>query len=119
MFQALLQDVVESTEGALASLIMGLDGITVDSYTSGGEAPDVKTVGIELTVVVRAVTQAVSMLEVGLTEEIVLVADHLTTLIRIVNEHYFVVVALAPGGNLGRARYFLRTRVPELVSELS
>jgi len=119
MFQALLKDVVDATEGAYASLLMDFDGITLDSFTKAELGPDIRTVGIELTVVLRAVKQAVSMLEVGGTEEVVLVADQLTTLIRIVTENYFVAVALAPGGNLGRARYVLRTRLPELVSELS
>lgn len=119
MFQALLMDVVESTEGALASVVMDLDGITLDSYERQAGGPDIRTVGIELTVVLRSVKQAVGMLEVGTTEEVVLVSDQLTTLVRMVDEIYFVAVALAPGANLGRARYILRTRLPELLSELS
>jgi hypothetical protein len=33
MFQETLREVVEGTEGAIAGLLMGFDGITVDSYT--------------------------------------------------------------------------------------
>jgi predicted regulator of Ras-like GTPase activity (Roadblock/LC7/MglB family) len=119
MFQALLIDVVESTEGALASLVMDLDGITLDSYSKPKAKHDIKTVGIELTVVLRAVRQAAKMLEAGDAREVAIVADQLTTLVRIVNDNYFVALSLAPGGNLGRARYLLRTRVPQLLAELS
>jgi predicted regulator of Ras-like GTPase activity (Roadblock/LC7/MglB family) len=123
MFEALLKDVVESLEGGVAAVVMDLDGITLASHARASVTDDLKSdirsVGIELTVVLRSVKQAMAMLEVGEAEEVVLVADQLTTVVRIVTEHYFVAVALAPGGNLGRARYLLRVRVPELVSELS
>ncbi|MBM4359460.1 MAG: hypothetical protein FJ096_15255 [Deltaproteobacteria bacterium] len=119
MFEALLQDVVESIEGGVAGVVMDLDGITLASHSREQTGQDVKSVGIELTVVLRSVKQAASMLEIGDVEELVLVADQLTTVVRIVTDHYFVAVALAPGGNLGRARYLLRTRALELVNELS
>ena len=33
MFKGILREVVENTDGGLASILMGFDGITVDSYT--------------------------------------------------------------------------------------
>ena len=119
MFHGLLKDVVESIEGGLAAIVMDLDGITLESYERVDDTVDIKTVGIELTLVLRSVKQAAMMLELGAAEEFTLVAGTLTTLVRMVNETYFVAIALDSGGNLGRARYLLRTRVPELVSELS
>ncbi len=119
MFESLLKDVVEATEGGVASLVMDLDGITLDSYQKPQATHDIKTVGIELSVVLRAVKQAASMLEAGSMHEVTIVADQLTTLVRMVNDNYFVALSLTPGGNVGRARYLLRTRVPELVAELT
>lgn len=119
MFQALLKELVESTEGGVASLVMDLDGITLDSYSKPQASFDIKTVGIELTVVLRAVRQAASMMEAGSAQEVTIVADRLTTLVRIVNDTYFAAVSLVPGGNLGRARYLLRIRLPEMAAELS
>jgi predicted regulator of Ras-like GTPase activity (Roadblock/LC7/MglB family) len=119
MFQALLKDVVDSTEGGTASLVMDLDGITLDSYTRPAGPHDIKNVGIELSVVLRAVKQAASMLEAGSTQEVTIVAEQLTTLVRMVNDNYFVALSLLPGGNVGKARYLLRTRVPEMAAELS
>jgi predicted regulator of Ras-like GTPase activity (Roadblock/LC7/MglB family) len=118
MFQGLLKDVVDSTEGAVASLVMDLDGITLDSYSKPNAAFDIKTVGIELSVVIKSVIQAASMLEAGDTREVAIMADQLTTLVRMVTGTYFVALSLEPTGNLGKARYLLRTRAPEMLREL-
>jgi predicted regulator of Ras-like GTPase activity (Roadblock/LC7/MglB family) len=119
MFQALLKDVVESTEGGLASAVMDLDGITLESYTRPGETVDIKTIGIELTLVLRSAQQAATMLELGAAEELSFATGALTLVVRMVTASYFVAIALDSGGNLGRARYLLRARMPELVGELS
>lgn len=119
MFEALLKDVVDSADGGLASLVMDLDGITLDSYSKPGAPFDIMTIGIELSVVIKAVKQAAGMLEAGGTREVAILADELTTLVRMVTDEYFVALSLAPGSNLGKARYVLRTRVPQMASELS
>jgi hypothetical protein len=41
------------------------------------------------------------------------------TLIRVINETYFVAVALSPEGNLGKGRYLLRIVAPKLAEELA
>jgi predicted regulator of Ras-like GTPase activity (Roadblock/LC7/MglB family) len=119
MFQSVLKDVVDSTEGGVASLVMDLDGIALDSYTTPDPNFDIQMVGIELSVVIRGVQQAATMLDAGTASEIAIVADQLITLVRMVNETYFVALSLVPGSNLGKARYVLRTRVPSMVAELS
>lgn len=119
MFQELLKDVVEQTEGGVASLVMDLDGIALESYSKDGARFDIKTIGIELSVVLKSIIQAATMLEAGETREVAIMADHLTTLIRLVNDNYFVAVSLVPEGNVGKARYMLRVRVPEMLAELS
>ena len=118
MFQSLLQGVVEAADGGVASLVMDLDGITLDSYSKPDARFDIQMVGIELSVVIKGVTQASSMLEAGNTQEVAIVADELITVVRMVNEQYFVALSLEPGANIGKARYILRTRVPAMASEL-
>ena len=119
MFQELLKDVVEQTEGGVASLVMDLDGIALESYSQDDAQFDIKTIGIELSVVLKSIVQAVGMLDAGTTNEVAIMTERLTTLIRLVNEHYFVALSLAPDGNVGKARFLLRTRVPEMLAELS
>ena len=119
MFESVLKEVVEGSTGAMAALVMDTDGITLASYTKESSTFDIATVGVELSVVIKSVVQASEMLEAGQTSEMSIVADDLVTLVRLVNATYFVAMSLQPGGNLGKARYLLRTKVPELVDELS
>ena len=101
------------------ALVMDIDGITLDSYSKPDSRFDIQMIGIELSVVIKGVMQAASMLDAGSTHEVSILADQLVTVVRMVNDNYFVAVSLEPGGNIGKARYLLRTRVPEMVEELS
>ena len=119
MFQDVLRELVERTDGAIASLLMGFDGITVDSYTRAPDALNVESVGSEYSVVLGQIKQAAAMLDLGTAREVAVQADNMTTLIRLLNDEYFVAIALAPSGNIGKARYLLRIEAPKLVERLS
>jgi len=121
MFREVLQDVVDRTEGSIAGLLMGFDGIPVDHYArEGAIAPvDVETVGMEFSVILKDVRKASELLEAGGAEEISVRAENMTTVMRVVNDEYFVAVTLEPHGNFGKARFLLRTASSKLVAELS
>ena len=119
MFQELLKDVVDNTEGGLATLLMDFEGIAVDSYSKPGSPFDITTIGAEFSVVLKAIQRAAQMLEAGDTAEVAIQAEKVTTLIRVVNDSYFVAFSLAPDANIGKARYLLRTKLPALLKELS
>lgn len=119
MFERVLKEVVDGSAGAMAALVMDTDGITLASYAKESSTFDIATVGVELSVVIKSVVQAAEMLEAGQTSEMSIVSDELVTVVRMVNRMYFVALSMEPGGNLGKARYLLRTKVPEMVDELS
>ncbi len=119
MFQAVLREVVEGTEGGLATLLMDFEGIAVDSYQKPNSPIDITTIGAEFSVVLKSIQRAAQMLEAGDTAEVAIRAEKLTTLIRVVNSTYFVAFSMTPEANLGKARYMLRTRVPVLLKELA
>jgi predicted regulator of Ras-like GTPase activity (Roadblock/LC7/MglB family) len=121
MFREVLQDVVERTEGGVAGLLMGFDGITVDAYVrdAGGLPVDVETVGMEYSVILKDIRKAAELLEAGTASEISIQAEKLTTVIRVLNDEYFVAVTLRPDGNYGKARFLLRTASSKLLSELT
>ena len=118
MFRESIQQFVENTEGAEAGLLMDFEGIAVEAYSKEGCACDIEVVGAEASVVVKAIQRAGEMLDVGQMREISFQSDHMTTLIRILNDNYFVALTLGPGGNVGKGRYLLRTTAPQLASEL-
>ena len=119
MFKDVLRELVERTDGAIASLLMGFDGITVDSYSRDPNALNVETMGSEYSVVLGQIKQAASMLDLGTTQEVAVQAENMTTVIRLLNSEYFVAMALAPGGSLGKARFLLRVQGPKLLERLS
>lgn len=118
MFKEVLQEVVDGTEGGVAGVLMGYDGIAVDQYSSATTNFDVESVGMEYSVVLRNIVQAAQMLQAGTTNEISIKTTRLTTLIRPLSDEYFVAVTLQPGGNLGKARFLLRTRASQIVENL-
>lgn len=118
MFKEVLREVVERTEGGIASLLMGFDGIPVDNYVKAGSGLDVESVGMEYSVILTQISKAATMLDAGTAREVSIQAENLTTVIRLLNAEYFVAVTLTPHGNFGKARFLLRTLTPKLVDEL-
>jgi predicted regulator of Ras-like GTPase activity (Roadblock/LC7/MglB family) len=119
MFKEALQSVVDGTDGGLAGLLMDFEGIPVETYSKPNAVFDIESVGAEVSVVVKAIQRASEMLDAGETREVAFRSDRLVTLIRVINETYFVAVALSPEGNLGKGRYLLRIVAPKLAEELA
>jgi predicted regulator of Ras-like GTPase activity (Roadblock/LC7/MglB family) len=119
MFKSILREVVENTDGALASILMGFDGITVDSYTGSKAKVDMETVGGEYSQVLMQIKQASQMLDMGTAKEVAVQAENMITLMRLINDEYFVALAIEPTGNLGKARFLLRLQSIKLLENLA
>jgi predicted regulator of Ras-like GTPase activity (Roadblock/LC7/MglB family) len=117
-FREHLQDVCKSCEGALACSLMGVDGIEVDTHLEGGAEFDVKSLLIEYSGLLRSAREAAEAHEAGGVAELSIHTDKLLTVARLVSPEYFMMVALAPDGNVGKARYLLRVTAPKLLAEL-
>ena len=118
MFKNLLQEVVDGTEGAIGGVLMGFDGITVETYMSE-DSVSVETVGMEYSVLLKQVQQAADMLEIGTAREVSVQAENMTTVMRLINEEYFIAITLRPAGNQGKARFQLRVRANQLLEALT
>lgn len=118
MFKDALRDVVEGTEGGMAGLLMDASGIAVETYAKADAAFDINTIGIEFGVLLGSIRRAAEMLEAGQTREMAVGTDKLVTLIRTLNDEYFLALAMRPDGNFGKGRYLMRTAAPKLLAEL-
>lgn len=118
MFKETLAAIVDGAEGGIAGLLMDFEGIAVETYSKEGSAFDVEVVGAEVSVLVKSIQRATEMLDAGETREVAFQSERLLTLIRVLNENYFLAVALQPDGNYGKARYLLRTAAPKMIAEL-
>ncbi len=118
MFRDSIQKMVDRVEGGVAGILMGYDGISVESYTKDESNPDIQTVGMELSHVISQLRRAAELLEVGGLKEVTMRADKLVVLVYALNDEYFIACALRPDGNFGKARYLLRLLAPQIQSEL-
>jgi predicted regulator of Ras-like GTPase activity (Roadblock/LC7/MglB family) len=120
MFQEVLREVVDGTEGGVAGLLMGYDGIPVEHYVrDDGAKASVEVVGQEYSVILKEIRKAADLLDAGEAREMAVKAERMTTVVRMLNDEYFVAVTLKPEGNLGKARFLLRTRAQKLLDELT
>ena len=118
MFKTSLQHLVEQTEGSVASLLMGFDGIAVDSYLKQSENWDIQVIGMELSFILTQIRRAAENLEVGKIEEFTLRTQRLTVIIHALNAEYFVALALTPSGNTGKGKYLLKIIGANIKQEL-
>ena len=118
MFDELLGNAVKNVQGADAAVLMGFDGILVDMY-NGGPDVDIESMGMEFSVLLREVRNAAELLNAGNANEMTIRTDKLLAVLRVINTEYFIAMALTPEGNIGKARYTLRTLVPTILSEIA
>jgi predicted regulator of Ras-like GTPase activity (Roadblock/LC7/MglB family) len=121
-FREHLQDVCRAVEGAVACSLMGIDGIEVDTHLVS-DAPaevaiDLRSLLVEYSTVLRGAREAADVHQAGDLSEFSINTEKLMTVARLVSPEYFMVVALAPSGNYGKARYLLRITAPRVRSEL-
>jgi predicted regulator of Ras-like GTPase activity (Roadblock/LC7/MglB family) len=118
MFKEPLQKIVDNVEGGIAGLVMGFDGIAVETYTREGHKIDINTVGMEFSFILTQVRKAAEILDVGQMTEVSIKAEKLTIVIRLLSHDYFLALALTPEGNFGKGRYLMRVVAPRLQAEL-
>ncbi len=120
MFQAHLKKLVDSTDGGLAGLLMGFDGIAVETYVAADQAgaPDINTIGMEFSFLLTQVRKAAESLELGGVNEVSIRTERLTVVMRALSADYFVALAIRAEGNFGKGRYLLRVVTPKIQAEL-
>ncbi len=118
MFTEQLKKVVDNVNGGVAGVIMGLDGIAVETYVRDGHTADINTIGMEFSFILTQVKKAAEILEVGHIKEISIKAEQLTLVIRMLSEDYFIAIGIGPTGNFGKCRFMMRLVSSRLAEEL-
>jgi len=118
MFRETIQGAVKRIDGGLAGVLMGFDGIAVESFESDPIPSGLNTTAMEFAFLLAQVRQATDRLELGSCEEAFFQMQTMSIAVRVVSRDYFLAMALAPAANLGRARYVLRVTAPKVCAEL-
>jgi predicted regulator of Ras-like GTPase activity (Roadblock/LC7/MglB family) len=122
-FRSILQTIVDGCGGGLGAALMGNDGIPIEQVSRGQGAPpmprdDVSAAGVEFGRILEEIRKASDALGGGALAETVVSLAHFTLILRHIDDDTFLVLALAPDGNLGKARYLIRRHLLELREEL-
>ena len=118
MFKEHIQAVVDRVDGGVGGVVMGLDGIQVETYVRDGQSADINTIGMEFSYILTQVRKAGQILELGGVKEFAIRAESLILVIRMVNDEYFLAVALRADGNFGKARFLMRIASPRLAAAM-
>jgi predicted regulator of Ras-like GTPase activity (Roadblock/LC7/MglB family) len=114
-----LKSVVEQVDGAVACSVMGFDGIPVETHEAGAvDDVELNNTWVEYGNVLAQLKTAAELLKTGSVQEVSVNAEKLLTLMRLVNEDYFLVLAMKPTANYGKGRYALRLAAPKVKAEL-
>ena len=121
-FAALLREIVEGCGGGIGAALMGNDGIPVEQVTASHAvanplAEDIATAGTEFGRILEEIRKASDAVAGGAVVETTILLSRVMLVFRSVDEDTFVVVALAADGNLGKARYLIRSRLLALRQE--
>jgi len=108
-FSDTLEALAKRIEGAVAAIILGIDGIPIERHISAFEPGlDLEILATELTTLLRRGMHTATDTALGDLREMVIATERLTILLRPITPDYFLMLAVLPGGNVGRARYELR-----------
>jgi len=121
-FAAVLHEIARGC-GAVGAALLGSDGIPIESVR-GEAAPEspvaeeLDTAGVEFGRILVEIRKASDSVGGGAVEEAALRLARVALVLRPVDEDTFVLVALPPDGNLGKARYLLRRHLDAIRREL-
>ena len=123
-FASILQEIVNGCGGGLAAALMGSDGIPIQEVLADSSearerlSEEIGTAGAEFGRVLAEIAKASDALGGGVVYETVVVLSRFILIFRNVDDDTFLVVAIAPDGNLGKARYLMRRQLLVLRQEL-
>lgn len=120
-FRESIKKLVERVEGGVAGVLMGFDGIAVDSYARSGydgALPDIQTMAMEFAHLIAQARRTLQSLDAGALEEFTVRAETVTLMVRVLTPEYFLACAVLPTGNLGKTRYLMRLTAPALRADL-
>jgi predicted regulator of Ras-like GTPase activity (Roadblock/LC7/MglB family) len=122
-FASILQEIVDECGGGLAAALMGADGIPIEQVEASGEAEvslgdEVDVLGVEFGRILDEMRKASDSVGGGGLEEVSVRLSNFSVLMRVVDEETFLVLAIEPSGNTGKARFLMRRQLMALRDEL-
>jgi predicted regulator of Ras-like GTPase activity (Roadblock/LC7/MglB family) len=109
-FESILSQVVEECPGALGAALMGSDGIPIAEVASAPSdlADELGLLGVEFGRILDEARKASDAAGAGAVVELAVQTERYHVLLHAVDRDTYLVLALAPDGQVGKGRYLLR-----------
>ena len=107
MFIERLEEVARKIEGTHALAIVAADGMPVESVIRNEEL-DLEILSAEIMAQVRAVSQSQQELAVGPVRHLAVTTDRMVLMVNAISNEYYILLAMAAGSGVARARFELR-----------
>jgi len=122
-FESIVRSIVDEGKGVLAAALMESDGIPIaqaHAPTRAGDPlrGDLGPAGVEFGRILGEVAKASDAVGAGPMAESIFCLARVTLIFRRVEDDILLVAALAPDGNLGKARYLMRRSLMAIRQEL-
>ncbi len=121
MFSEILTRLAADSEDVQGVLLMDFEGIPIESIQSPDWPHDfdITTVGMEVSVALKGLAKAFSILEGTPCDTVELQGHEFSLSLRMLTETYFLMAVMSPTALRGRANYRLRMAAPALLAALA
>ncbi|MEZ4458272.1 MAG: hypothetical protein R3E66_00825 [bacterium] len=117
MFKQKLTRVVNNIDGAMGCMLIGFDGISIDSVFKDQELPQMSAIAVELSNLLDKFRR-LQVYDVGDVNEVSITTGNITTLARVVADEYLLILALHRDADVGRGQTMLRLIAPFVEREM-
>ena len=112
-FTKVLKDAVDKVDGAFSAMILGIDGMPVESHTTE-KILNLESLSAESSQMMRGINGAAESLGLGEAKEFSIISDLCGIIMRKINKEYYIAILIKPGGNVGKGRFVLRNIIPQI-----
>jgi len=115
-FLEVLKDIVDKVDGAVSSMIICRDGMSVQEYALE-KLVDLTGLSAEASAMIKDISLAADNLGLGEAREFSIISDRCGIIMRKINTDYYLALVIKPEGNYGKGRFILKTAIPKLEGE--
>ena len=111
MFKQKLTSVVNHVDGSIGCLLIGFDGIAIDTVYRDQELPEMSAIAVELSNLLDKFRR-VEVYEAGAVNELSITVGDVTALAKVVADEYMLILAMSSQADVNRGQTMLRLITP-------
>lgn len=116
-FKESLKKIADKIDDVLAVAIGDMDGIILEEYKTD-PLFDITSLVAEYSGIWRTVEKASLSLDLGSSQEISILTEKTTLIVKKINTGYFLLLAAKSEKNFGKGRFLVKKEIAALVEEL-